>query len=135
METVGLRGAPRETFAALQEALKGVNLPEAIVVYITDWQDQRTQARYAVYILEGKRRVLSRDAFGPRFGPEGERALHELTRWLLEQGASQFKEAVLPPSEYAVLLEAEPSAAHLLLLASANPTDPALYLKPTSRSR
>lgn len=74
MEIVGLRGAPQETLRALKEALKGIDFPEAVVTYITDWQDQRARARFAVFVRQGKHLVLSRDAFGPRFGLEGDAA-------------------------------------------------------------
>ena len=78
MELVGIRAAPKETLVKLKEALKGVRFEEAIVTLVTDWQDQRARARFAVYVREGKQRVLSLDAFGPRFGPEGDDALREL---------------------------------------------------------
>ncbi len=130
MKIVGLRGAPNETLAALQEALKGIQFPQASATYITDWQDQRAQARYAIYVQDGRRRVLSLDAFGPRFGPQGHAALQTLTRWLVQQGVEQFKEAILPPSEYANLFGLEEAEIQKALAAKANPADPALYLQP-----
>lgn len=130
MEIVGLRGAPQESLSALKEALRRVNFPEAVVTYITDWQDRRDQARYAVYVREGARRVLSLDAFGPRFGPQGVKALDALTRYFLEQGVSEFREAVVPPSRFAALFRLEEDELAKVLLAAANPADPSLYLGP-----
>ncbi len=135
MNIIGLRGAPKETLAELKEALKGVDFPEATTIYITDWQDQRAQARYAIYVHEGKHRVLSLDAFGPRFGSEGDDALRDLTLWLLERGVSSFKEAVIAPSEYAALFEQSDEEIGKLLAATANPTDPMLYVKRGFTSR
>lgn len=135
MEIVGLRGAPQETLRALKEALKGIDFPEAVVTYITDWQDQRARARFAVFVRQGKHRVLSRDAFGPRFGLEGDAALKELTLWFIERGVTEFREAVIPPSEYAALFELEAEEAQKLIVASSNPTDPALYVKREFTSR
>ncbi len=135
MNIVGLRGAPKETLAELKEALKGVDFLEATATYITDWQDQRARARYAIYVQEGKHRVLSLDAFGPRFGSEGDDALRDLTLWLSERGVSSFKEAVIAPSEYAALFEQSDEEIGKLLAATANPTDPMLYVKRDFTSR
>ncbi|RDI96273.1 DUF3197 domain-containing protein [Meiothermus sp. QL-1] len=127
MEIVGVRGAPQETLDALKEALRGVDFSQAVVTYITDWQDQRSQARYAVFVREGRHRVLGLDAFGPRFGAEGEAALEALTRWLLERGVSEFREAIIPPSRYAALFKLDEDELLKTLLATANPADPALF--------
>ncbi len=135
MNIVGLRGAPNVTLAELKEALKGVDFPEATTIYVTDWQDQRAQARYAVYVQEGKHQVLSLDAFGPRFGSEGDDALREITLWLLDRGVSTFREAVVAPSEYAALFEQSDHEVRKLLAATANPTDPMLYVKREFTSR
>jgi hypothetical protein len=135
MEVVGLRGAPQKTLQALKEALKGVDFPEAVVTYLTDWQDQRAQARFAIFVRQGKHRTLSRDAFGPRFGLEGDAALREITLWFIERGVTDFKEAVVAPSEYAGLFELEDEEAHKLIIACANPTDPMLYIKREFTSR
>jgi len=51
MEVLGVRGAPKQTLAALMEALKGARFPDLIVTFVTDWQDQRIKARYAVFVL------------------------------------------------------------------------------------
>ncbi|GIW25740.1 DUF3197 domain-containing protein [Meiothermus sp.] len=135
MEVVGIRGAPQKTLAVLKEALKGVDFPEASVTYITDWQDQRARARYAIFVRQGKHRVLSLDAFGPRFGVLGDEALREITLWFLERGVTDFKEAVIAPSEYAALFVMEDQELEKLLAATANPTDPMLYVKRAFTSR
>lgn len=135
MEVVGLRGAPQKTLQALKEALKGVDFPEAVVTYLTDWQDQRAQARFAILVREGPHRVLSLDAFGPKFGTEGDTALKEITLWFIERGVTDFKEAVVAPSEYAAFFELDEEEANKLIVASANPTDPMLYIKREFTSR
>lgn len=135
MEIVGLRGAPQKTLLALKEALKGVDFSEATVTYITDWQDQRANARFAIFVREGKHRILSLDAFGPRFGAAGDAALREITLWFIERGVTDFKEAVVAPSEYAALFELEDEEALKRIAASANPTDPMLYIKREFTSR
>lgn len=135
MEIVGFRGAPQETLRAFKEALKGVNLPEAVVVYLTDWQDQRAKARFAVFVRQGKHRILSLDAFGPRFGPEGDAALREITLWFIKRGVTEFKEAIIAPSEFAALFELEKEETQKRIMASANPTDPALYVQRAFTSR
>ena len=135
MELIGIRAAPKETLADLKEALKGVDFPEAIVTLITDWQDQRKNSRYAVFVRQGKHRVLSLDAFGPRFGPEGDDALAELVKWFQERGTILFKEAVFAPSEYSALFELEGDQANWLLVANAAPTDPLLYINKGYNSR
>ncbi|WP_299429190.1 DUF3197 domain-containing protein [uncultured Meiothermus sp.] len=135
MELVGSRGAPRATLAALKETLKGVNFSEAVVNYLTDWQDQRAKARFAILVREGKHRVLSLDAFGPRFGAGGDSALREITLWFIERGVTDFKEVVIAPSEYAALFELACEEANKLIVASANPTDPMLYINREFTSR
>lgn len=127
MEVIGVRGAPRQTLEALKEALKGARFPDLIVTFVTDWQDQRKKARYAVFVRGGKNSVLSMDAFGPAFGPEGDRALTELVHWLQDKGVHRWYESVIPPSEYAALFELEPDAVYRQLTANANPSDPTLY--------
>lgn len=128
MERVGLRAAPRLTLEALKESLKGVRFPEAKVYLITDWQDRRHQARYAVVIHGGKKDLLAPDAFGPAF-PGGEAALSELVALLLERGARKFYEAVVSPGEMTALLELPPEELLCRVNAIANPTDPGIYLK------
>ncbi len=128
MERVGLRAAPRLTLEALKEALKGVRFPEAKVYFLTDWQDRREEARYAVVIHGGKKDLLTPDAFGPAF-PGGEAALSELVALLLERGARRFYEAVVSPGEMTALLSLLPEELLARVNAIANPTDPGIYLK------
>lgn len=135
MELVGIRGAPTETLSALKESLKGVDFTQAVVNYLTDWQDQRAKARFAIFVREGTHRVLSLDAFGPAFGTEGDSALREITLWFIERGVTDFKEVVIAPSEYAALFELEEEKTNKLIIASANPTDPMLYVKRDFTSR
>lgn len=127
MEVLGVRGAPQQTLAALMEALKGARFPDLIVTFVTDWQDQRKKARYAVFVRGGKHPLLTMDAFGPAFGPEGDRALVELVQWLQDKGVRKWYESVIPPSEYAALFEIDPDDVYRQLAANANPSDPALY--------
>lgn len=128
MERVGLRAAPRLTLEALKEALKGVRFPEAKVYFLTDWQDRREEARYAVVIHGGKKDLLTPDAFGPAF-PGGEAALSELVALLLERGARRFYEAVVSPGEMTALLSLLPEELLARVNAIANPADPGIYLK------
>lgn len=128
MERVGLRASPRTTLEALKEALKGVRFPEAKVYLITDWQDRRHQARYALLIHGGKKDLLTPDAFGPAF-QGGEEALSELVDLLLRLGAKRFYEAVVSPAEMTALLELPPEELVRRINAIANPTDPGIYLK------
>ncbi|GAA5335602.1 MULTISPECIES: DUF3197 domain-containing protein [Thermus] len=128
MERVGLRAAPKLTLKALEEALRGVRLPEAKVYLITDWQDRRDRARYALLIHGGKKDLLTPDAFGPAF-PGGEEALAELMALLLKGGARRFYEAVVSPGEMTALLDLPPEVLVQRVLAIANPTDPGIYLR------
>lgn len=96
MVRVGMRAAPRVSLEALKAALGGLKLSEAKVYLITDWQDKRDQARYALLLHTGKKDLLVPDAFGPAF-PGGEEALSELVGLLLAQGARRFYEAVVSP--------------------------------------
>ncbi len=135
MELVGTRGSPHETFADLKEAVKGTHFDGAVVTLVTDWQDQRKNARFAVFVRQGPHRVLSLDAFGPRFGPEGDQTLREMVQWFQERGVTHFYESVFPPSEYAALFEMDSDEADHLLVATANPADPLLYIKRGFASR
>lgn len=124
---MGLRASPQATLKAIQEALRGVRLQDASVYLITDWQDQRDRARYAVLIHTPRRDILSMDAFGPAF-PGGEEALGRLLAFLQAQGARRFYETVLPRSALYTLFETEDSEALRLVMASANPADPTLFV-------
>jgi|GEM_PF-143395 len=126
-EPVGVPGAPKETLEALESVLE--RLPhKARILLITDIQGHRSNARYAALFLFGGEGVLSREAFGPRYGPEGILALDTLVRTLLERGFEDFKECVVMPSDFGRLMQ-EPEGLELeRLLSSANPTDPNIYL-------
>ncbi|WP_022798638.1 DUF3197 domain-containing protein [Thermus islandicus] len=128
MERVGLRSAPKATLEALKEALRGIRLPEAKVYLITDWQDRRDQARYALLVHTQRKDLLTPDAFGPAF-PGGEEALSELVALLLERGARRFYEAVVSPGELTALLGYPTEEVLRRVNAIANPTDPGIYLK------
>lgn len=137
MELVGVRAAPNETLHALKEAVKGVKFNEALVTLVTDWQDQRANARFAIWVREGKHRVLTLDAFGPRFGAAGDDALRDAVQWFLERGVSidLFREVILPPSEYSELFEMDGDDASQMLVIKAGYADPKLYINRGFTSR
>lgn len=126
MELIGLRAAPKTTLETLKHSLHG-HFQDFVVTLITDWQDARHKARYAVWVRHCKPSVLTYDAFGPAFGPDGAQSLALLVGWLQEKGVTHFYETVVAPSEYSALFSLEPHQAEQRLLASANPTDPAIY--------
>ncbi|SDE66360.1 Protein of unknown function [Thermus arciformis] len=123
-----MRAAPRASLEALKAALGGQKLSEAKVYLITDWQDRRDRARYALLLHGGKKDLLVPDAFGPAF-PGGEEALSELVGLLLERGARRFYEAVVSPGELTALLGYPSEEIVKRVNAIANPTDPGIYLK------
>ncbi len=127
LEAWGLAGAPTETFAAIKDLLKKQNLESASVVLITDWQDRRSSARYAVLVRIAEKIFLSQAAFGPRFGDAGTEALQNLITLLQSCGATNFKESVLAPHEFARMLEYPNELVLEKLAANANPTDPSIY--------
>ena len=135
LDLIGTRGAPRHTLEDLYQALKGARFPELIATFVTDWQDQRGKARYALLARWGQHAVLTMDAFGPRFGGEGDVALRELVEWLVSHGVIKFYETVLPPSEYSALFSLEPEEAITRVMASSNPADPMLYTRTGYASR
>ena len=126
-EPIGTPGAPKETLEDLANVLE--RLPtSAKVLLITDIQGHRSHARYAVLFLHGSEGALSREAFGPRYGPEGILALDTLVRTLLERGINDFKECVVMPSDFGRLMQEPEGLEFERLISSANPTDPNLYL-------
>ncbi|MGQ9753312.1 MAG: DUF3197 domain-containing protein [Thermaceae bacterium] len=126
MERLGLRASPQATLKALLEALRGARLKGTRVYLITDWQDRREEARYAVLIRTPRKDVLTPDAFGPAF-PGGKEALGRLLEFLEEQGVEQFYEVVLPRSTLYALFESEVQEVLAKVLASANPADKGRY--------
>ncbi len=129
LDPIGLQGSPLETLSALQSAVKGFDLKHAIVTILSDWQDRRDTARYAVLIKSGERIALSEDAFGPRYGASGKRALEDLLEGLSAKGAINFKECVMAPHEFTRLLEYPDAHTILKITASANPASPAIWSK------
>lgn len=128
-DPVGLQGQPAETLEAVRRELKPFDLERTVVVLVTDWQDSRGNARYALLARDGERVLLSESAFGPLYGESGTAALRTLVRGLLDDGAVNFKETIVAPHEFSRLLE-DPTPEGLVgLLASANPSDPQLYLE------
>ena len=94
LDPVGLRGAPNETLNAMKLALRGVKLNDATVTLIADWQDRRDSGRYAVLVRDADGAVVSEDAFGGRYGASGTQALAEIVTFLIQHGATNFKESV-----------------------------------------
>lgn len=129
LDPIGLQGAPLETLNALHAALKSFDLKHAIVTIISDWQDRRSTARYAVLVRSGERVALSEDAFGPRYGEAGTWAIKDLLESLSSKGAINFKECILAPHEFTRLLEYPDAHAILKITASANPASPAIWSK------
>ncbi|MGQ9735232.1 MAG: DUF3197 domain-containing protein [Thermaceae bacterium] len=130
MERLGLRASPQATLKALLEALRGARLKGIRVYLITDWQDRREEARYAVLIRTPRKDFLTPDAFGPAF-PGGKEALGKLLEFLEEQGVEQFYEVVLPRSTLYALFESDDQEVLAKVLASANPADKGLFLSAT----
>ena len=128
LEPIGLQGAPKETLEAIQQALKGFDIKHAVVTMISDWQDRRESARYAVLVRSHDHVALSEDAFGPRYGAAGTDALARLVSSLVERGAVNFKESVLAPHEFTRLLEYPDQHTLLQITANANPAGPDLYV-------
>ena len=127
LEPIGVQGASGETLEAVLRAVKNLHLERAQVTLVTDWQDRRERARYAVFVREGEHRVLSADAFGPRYGEAGGKALADLVNALTDRGANNFKESVLSPHEFSQALEYPDEAMIMKITANANPTDPSIY--------
>jgi Protein of unknown function (DUF3197) len=127
LDPIGTPGASMQTLEDLKLAAKNFDFTRTTVTLITDWQDRRENARYAFMLHQGPKTLLTGEAFGPRYGRAGQEALANLVAWLVERGATNFKESILAPSEFSRVLE-EPNPANLQrLAASANPTDPNIY--------
>ncbi len=132
LEPIGLAGSPLETIEALETALRGQKNADAIVVLLTDWAEHREQARVAVLVLHAEQIVLSQTAFGGRYGEAGRLGLCHLLTWLLEQGVTNFKEAVFAPHELQRLLDNPNQQVLVQIRAIANPIDPAIYCQKRS---
>lgn len=131
MEIVGLRGAPEETFKEMRRALKTTHGSSLSVYLVTDWQGNRENQRYALYIRGPKSPILSADAFGPAFGQAGQAKLVELVDWLLAHGVTHWYETVLPPSVYTQVLLQVPPDSEQRIMVGGNPTDPNIYAPAT----
>ena len=127
LDPIGTSGASLETLEEVKLAAKNFVFAQATVTFITDWQDRRENARYALMLHQGAKTILTNEAFGPRYGQAGKAALSSLVAWLLENGASNFKESILAPHEFARVLEDANPANLQRLAALANPSDPAIY--------
>ncbi|HEX2864313.1 MAG TPA: DUF3197 domain-containing protein [Deinococcales bacterium] len=127
LEPVGFQGQPGPTLDAVRAAAKALDLHQAEVIVVTDWQGQRPTARYAVLIHARGRSVLSEDAFGPRYGREGGQALRDLILGLQERGVLNFKERVLAPHEFTRIMDTAPAGLVQSLNAGGNPVDPKIY--------
>ena len=128
LDPVGVQGAPTETLETVLQAIKNLHLERATITLLTDWQDRRANARYAVLVREGIHTVLSVEAFGPRYGESGQKALESLMHSFLDRKATNFKESVVAPHEFNRILENPDEQALLKIKATANPTDPSIYL-------
>ncbi|MBB6097821.1 hypothetical protein HNR42_001244 [Deinobacterium chartae] len=127
-DPIGVPGAPAETLTALlQQARFG---PEAALYLLTDTQGQRREARYSLLLHRPDHDLLTREAFGGRFGEAGIHALATAVNAALEGGVTRFFETVIDRSDFNRMV-AEPDPHELrVLLASANPTDPMIYTHP-----
>ncbi len=127
LDPIGTSGASLETLEEVKLAAKNFVFAQTTVTLITDWQDRRENARYALMLHQGTKTILTNEAFGPRYGQAGKAALSSLIAWLLEKGASNFKESILAPHEFARVLEDANPANLQRLAALANPSDPNIY--------
>ena len=127
LEPVGFQGQPSATLEAFRAATKNLDLQHAEVIVITDWQDRRATARYAVLVHAQSKAVLSEDAFGPRYGVTGRTALRDLINGMHERGVVSFKERIIAPHEFSRMMEASPNGLVRSVNAGANPVDPRVY--------
>ena len=126
LDPIGTSGASMETLEEVKLAAKNFVFAQTTVTLITDWQDRRENARYALMLHQGAKTILTNGALGPRYGQAGKAALSRLIAWLLEKGASNFKESILAPHEFARVLEDAIPANLQRLAALANPSDPSI---------
>jgi Protein of unknown function (DUF3197) len=133
LDPIGTSGASLETLEEVKLAAKNFVFAQTTVTLITDWQDRRENARYALMLHQGTKTILTNEAFGPRYGQAGKAALSSLIAWLLEKGASNFKESILAPHGFARVLEdANPTNLHLrfTIYVSQKANDTAILLNP-----
>jgi Protein of unknown function (DUF3197) len=127
LDPIGTAGASMETLEEVKLAAKNFVFAQTTVTLITDWQDRRENARYALMLHQGTKTILTNEAFGPRYGQAGKVALSSLIAWLLEKGASNFKESILSPHGFSRVLEDASPANLQQLTALANPSDASIY--------
>ena len=126
-DALGLAAAPLETFAALKPALERANA-HTTAILITDCQGHRLEARYALLLKFENELVLSREAFGPRYGLVGLQALREMTELLLERGVTEWRECVIMTYDFSRLMNDPEDYGANNILASSNYSDANIYL-------
>jgi hypothetical protein len=127
LDPIGMRGSPIETLNALREATRRADFDSSLIIYLTDWEDRRETARVAVLLRFASETIITEDAFGPRYGEAGKKALADLTTYLVDHGATNFKESVIAPHEFTRLLEYPTKEGLARVFANADPTDPEIY--------
>lgn len=127
-EPLGVAGAPNETLRALQAFFAETDLSRATLIFVTDSQGQRADARYALLVRLGEDTVVTVDAFGGRYGESGRLALQELARWAQRRGVTNVRETVVSTYDFGRVLR-EPDEEEVgQLLAASNPSDLDIYL-------
>ncbi|WP_233218810.1 DUF3197 domain-containing protein [Deinococcus arcticus] len=131
-DPLGMPGAPRETWAAVQAHVQTPAPRSGQLILVTDWQGERQRAAYGALLERGADRVVVARAFGPHFGPAGVSALAELVAWAVGAGLT-LREAVLPPPDAAQLLSEPDAALAARAVAASSPLDPGVFLPGTGR--
>ena len=127
-DPLGVLGAPAETLRALTDHFEGQDLSDAVLVFVTDTQGKRANARYAAVLHTPAETAVTVDAFGPRFGEEGEGALRSLASWARSAGVVNVKETIISGYDFGRWLR-EPDQMELnKLMAAANPSSLDIYL-------
>lgn len=127
-EPIGVVGAPHETLGELKAHFGATDLTGAMLILLTDTQGKRADARYAVMVHTPDLSVLTVDAFGPRFGADGEQALRDLAAWARAHGIENVKETVVNTYDFNRVVREPDEAEVRRLLAAANPSDLGIYL-------
>ncbi len=127
-DPLGVLGAPAETLRALTDHFGDQDLTGAILVLVTDTQGKRDHARYAAVVHTKSETALTVDAFGPRFGEEGEGALRSLAGWARAAGIENVKETVISSYDFGRWLREPEEAEVNKLMAAANPSNLDIYL-------
>ena len=127
-EPIGVVGAPHETLNELTTYFEGVDLSGAMLILLTDTQGRRPDARYAILVHTPDLSVLTVDAFGPRFGTDGEQALRDAAAWARNHGIENVKETVVNTYDFNRVVREPDEAEVRRLIAAANPSDLGIYL-------